>query len=58
MEWFERLRASDSRKNKMAKLLSVVLKAVVPVLANGAKERALLEEDLRHIKCHRLMERL
>ena len=41
----------------MAKLSSVVLKAVVPVVPRGAKERAMLEDDLRQMGCYGLMER-
>ena len=40
----------------MAKLLNVSLKAVVLVLLNGAKERAMLKEDLCWMDCHGLME--
>ena len=41
----------------MAKLSTVALKAVVPVVPRGAKERAMLEENICRMGCHRLMER-
>ena len=41
----------------MAKLPTISLKAVVSVILRGAKERAMLEEDLRWMDCHGLMER-
>ena len=41
----------------MAKLPTVALKAVVPVIPKGEKEQAMLEEDLRLMGCHSLMER-
>ena len=31
---------------KMAKLLAVALKAVIPIIPRGAKEKAMVEEDL------------
>ena len=40
----------------MAKLLAVVLKAVIPVIPRGAKERVMLKEDLGLMDCHGLME--
>ena len=33
----------------MAKLPTIALKAVVPVIPKGAKEQAMLEEDLRRM---------
>ena len=41
----------------MVKLPIVALKVVVPVIPRGAMERAMLEEDLRRMGCHGLMER-
>ena len=41
----------------MAKLPTVALKAVIPVILKGTKERAMMEEDLCRIGCHGLMER-
>ena len=40
---------------KMVKTGAMALKAVVLRLSSNAKERELLEEDLRRIGCHRLM---
>ena len=42
----------------MAKLSTVVLKAVISVIPRGAKEKAMLEEDLCRMGCHGLMEQL
>ena len=42
----------------MAKLPTIALKLVVPVVPKGAKVWAMLEEDLRQMGCHGLMERL
>ena len=39
----------------MAKQGTVTLKMVVPVISKGAKEKAMLEEDLRWMECHGLM---
>ena len=39
----------------MVKAGAMVLKAVVPGVPGNAKERELLEEDLRCIRCHGLM---
>ena len=41
----------------MAKQVSVALKVVVPVIPRGAEEKAMLEEDLRRMGCHGLMQR-
>ena len=41
----------------MAKLPIVALKAVVRIIPRGAKECMMLEEDLRWMGCHGLMER-
>ena len=41
----------------MAKLPTVALKAVVPIILRRAKERAMLEEDLCRMDCHGLMKR-
>ena len=41
----------------MAKLPTVAVKAVVPIVPKGTKERAMLEEDLCQMGCHGLMER-
>ena len=41
----------------MAKLSTLALKAVVPVVPKGAKEQAMLEEDLCRMGYHGLMER-
>ena len=41
----------------MVKARAMALKAVVPGIAKSAKDRELLEEDLRRIGCHDLMEK-
>ena len=41
----------------MAKLPAVPLKAVLSVVPRGAKENAMLEEDLRRMDCHGLIKR-
>ena len=40
----------------MAKQASVALKAVVSVISKGAKEKAMLEEDLRRMGCYGLIQ--
>ena len=40
----------------MAKQAKVALKAMVPVITRGAEEKAMLEEDLRRMGCHGLMQ--
>ena len=42
---------------KMVKAKAMALKAVVQGIAKSAKDRELLEEDLRRIGCHDLMEK-
>ena len=39
----------------MAKQGTIALKMVVPVIPKGAEEKAMLEEDLRWMRCHGLM---
>ena len=39
----------------MVKAGAMALKAVVPGIPKSAKDRELLEEDLRRIGCHELM---
>ena len=34
---------------------SVALKMVVPVIPKGVEEKAMLEEDLKRMGCHKLM---
>ena len=41
----------------MVKAGAMVLKVVVPGIPKSAKDRELLEEDLRRIECHELMEK-
>ena len=40
---------------RMVKVGAMALKAVVPSIPKSAKDRELLEEDLRQIGCHGLM---
>ena len=47
------LQAQDKRA--MARQGIVALKMVVPVIPKGAEEKAMLEEDLKRMGCHRLM---
>ena len=47
----------ELRREKIVKLPAVALKAVILVIPRGAKERVMLEEDLRRMGCHGLMER-
>ena len=41
----------------MVKAGAMALKVVVPGLPRSVKDRGLLEEDLRQIECHSLMEK-
>ena len=49
--------APEHRRRKMAKLPTIALKAVVPIIQRGEKERAMLKKDLCRMDCHSLMER-
>ena len=40
----------------MAKQGTIALKTVVPVISRGAEEKAMLEEDLRRMGYHGLMQ--
>ena len=46
-----------ARREKMAKLLAMALKAVMLVISRRAKEKAMLEEEIRLMGCHGVMER-
>ena len=52
---FESNRSSSAAK--MMKARAMALKAVVLGIPKSAKDRELLEEDLRRIRCHGLMEK-
>ena len=41
----------------MVKAGAMALKAMVPGISKSTKDRKLLEEDLRRIECHKLMEK-
>ena len=41
----------------MAKQGTIALKMVVPVISRGAKEKAMIEEDMRRVRCHELIQR-
>ena len=47
--------SAASRFARMVKARAMALKAMVPGVPGNAKERELLEEDLRCIKYHELM---
>ena len=42
----------------MAKQGTIALKMVAPVIPRGAEEKAMLEEDLKQMGCHKLMLRM
>ena len=46
---------TKSSKAGMTKQKTITLKMVAPVIPRGAKEKAMLEEDLKRMGCHRLM---
>ena len=47
----------SSSAAKMMKAGAMALKMVVPGIPKSAKDRELLEEDLRQIRCHGLMKK-
>ena len=49
---------TKSSRVDMAKQGTIALKMVAPVIPRGAKEKAMLEEDLKRMRCHGLMLRL
>ena len=47
--------ATESSRAGMAKHRTISLKMVAPVIPRGAKEKAILEEDLKRMGCYGLM---
>ena len=45
----------ESSRVGMAKQGMITLKMVAPVIPRGAEEKAMLEEDLKRMRCHGLM---